>query len=246
MSAEDGGVQVALLGGFELRCRGRGIALPLGTQRLLAYLAMNGGSHRSCAAERLWPDNEPDRAAANLRTALWRGRRIELVYVIECSGSRLGLSRATRVDVTDLRFRTQQFSDRAEVGDVNSVITALGRELLPGWLEDWLIIERERWDQERLHTLEGLALQLLSMKQFLPALHAALTAIAIEPFRETAHFAVMRIHAAEGNRASALRHYERYRDLLDRELGVPPSNCMSQLALYVATGRVPPEQVTAT
>jgi DNA-binding SARP family transcriptional activator len=52
--------------------------------------------------------------------------------------------------------------------------------------------------------------------------HAKL-AIELEPFRETAHQRLMRAHAAAGNRADALRAYERCRCLLAEELGVSPS-----------------------
>jgi DNA-binding SARP family transcriptional activator len=110
------------------------------------------------------------------------------------------------------------------------VLTGLGRELLPGWNEDWLIIERERWNQERLHTLEKLAAHLLAVREYLPAMRTALTAIAIEPIRESAHRTVIEIHIAEGNHACALQHYKTYRDMLDRELAVAPSQQMVQLA----------------
>ena len=47
--------------------------------------------------------------------------------------------------------------------------------------------------------------------------------VSIEPFRETSYQLLMRAHAAVGNRAEALRVYERCRNLLSEELGVPPS-----------------------
>ena len=49
-------------------------------------------------------------------------------------------------------------------------------------------------------------------------------AVTIEPFRETSYQLLMRAHAAVGNRAEALRIYERCRSLLSEELGVPPSS----------------------
>ena len=49
-------------------------------------------------------------------------------------------------------------------------------------------------------------------------------AVALEPFRETSYQLLMRAHAAVGNRAEALRVYERCRCLLSEELGVPPSS----------------------
>jgi SARP family transcriptional regulator, regulator of embCAB operon len=56
------------------------------------------------------------------------------------------------------------------------------------------------------------------------AVRHAKEAVAIEPFRETGYQLLMRAHAAMGNRAEALRVYERCRSLLSEELGVSPSS----------------------
>ena len=52
----------------------------------------------------------------------------------------------------------------------------------------------------------------------------ATEAVNLEPFRETSYQLLMRAHAAVGNRAEALRVYERCRCLLSEELGVSPSS----------------------
>jgi len=56
------------------------------------------------------------------------------------------------------------------------------------------------------------------------AVKHAKEAVAIEPFREISYQLLMRAHAAVGNRAEALRVYERCRSLLSEELGVHPSS----------------------
>jgi SARP family transcriptional regulator, regulator of embCAB operon len=55
------------------------------------------------------------------------------------------------------------------------------------------------------------------------AVRHAKEAVALEPFRERSYQLLMRAHAVVGNRAEALRVYERCRTLLSEELGVPPS-----------------------
>lgn len=55
------------------------------------------------------------------------------------------------------------------------------------------------------------------------AIRAAEDALTVEPFRETTYQRLMRVHAAAGNRAEALRAYQRSRSVLAEELGVPPS-----------------------
>lgn len=234
-----GGIRIAMLGGFDLTSDGTPISLPQGAQRSLAFLALHGSAHRAAAAERLWPDSPPSRAAANLRSALWRIRRAGTVPVIDCHGPRLRLSTHCRVDLLDCQRRVAQVMETphgSAAEHVDGMIDWLVRELLPGWSQDWVTLERERWNQVRLHTLELLARQLLDEQCFLPALETAMAAISIEPIRETAHRAVIEIHTAEGNLASALQHYHGYRRLLHRELGVAPSPRMAELARSLLSG----------
>jgi DNA-binding SARP family transcriptional activator len=60
-------------------------------------------------------------------------------------------------------------------------------------------------------------------------LDTALTAIAIEPVRETSHRTVIEVHVAEGNAGCALKHFQQYRAMLHREVGVAPSPRMTSL-----------------
>jgi DNA-binding SARP family transcriptional activator len=109
---------------------------------------------------------------------------------------------------------------------------------LPDWSDDWIMLERERWDQLRLHALEALAQRLITAERYLPALEAALTAVAIEPVRESAHRTVIEVHIAEGNSACAIKHYQRYRGILQRELGVSPSQRMDRLVRALGSASV--------
>ncbi len=227
-------VHLALLGGFECVYGSRSVLLPLGSQRLLALLAFqDAGMHRTVAGERLWHDSTPERAAANLRSALWRGKRLGNTTMIDSVGPRLRL--APTVDV-DLRQILDQHGDLAHPGppchgisDHLALVDVLTRRLLPEWSEDWLVLERARWEEFRLHALENLAGALLTDGRYLDALQTALAASSIEAIRETAHRIVIEVHLAEGNTASALKYYQHYRELLRRELGVLPSARLNQL-----------------
>jgi DNA-binding SARP family transcriptional activator len=107
--------------------------------------------------------------------------------------------------------------------------TLLADDLLVGWYDDWVLLERERLRQLRLHALEVLSGQLLAAGNGPAAVEAALAAVAVEPLRESAHRAVIRAHLAEGNRAEALRQRDQLRHLLRLELGVKPSRLVTDL-----------------
>ncbi|WP_406368958.1 BTAD domain-containing putative transcriptional regulator [Streptomyces sp. NBC_01546] len=225
-------VSLELLGAFELTCGRSSVHTPLGAQRLLAFLSLSpDGVHRSAAAEQLWPDLPCHRAAANLRSALCQARRACCVTLIDCIGQRLRLSPLVQVDVLSIRDSAHQIVDKLAPpsADSETLINEFTRELLPGWPDEWLRLERERWKQVRLYALEGLAQRLLSVHRYLPALQAALAAAAIDPIRESAHRIVIQIHLSEGNVASAVRCYQHYEVYLRRELGVGPSPQMTDL-----------------
>jgi len=50
--------------------------------------------------------------------------------------------------------------------------------------------------------------------------------------RETAHYTLIEIHLAEGNRSEACRQFERCRRMLRDELGVEPSDSMRHLLAH--------------
>ncbi|MFJ9729563.1 BTAD domain-containing putative transcriptional regulator [Streptomyces sp. NPDC101209] len=203
----------------------------MGTQRLVTLLAVNGDIQRAAASELLWPDCPPKRAAANLRTALCRGRRVRGPMVINTSGARLQLAPSVTVDLYRSWDKARQIvAGHSDLpGDFEAYITDLTQPLLPDWSEEWLTLERERWDQMRQHALEILAQQFVTAGRYLPALQTALSAIAIDPIRETAHRIIVEIHLEEGDIASALKRYRNYQALLKREFNVAPSRHMTQL-----------------
>ena len=53
--------------------------------------------------------------------------------------------------------------------------------------------------------------------------------ISSEPYRESAHRLLVRIHLASGNHAEALRAYRLYCQLVEDELGIGPSSQMEEL-----------------
>jgi DNA-binding SARP family transcriptional activator len=227
-------VHLALLGGFECIYRGHSVLLPLGSQRLLTLLALRrSGIHRTVAGERLWRDSPPERAAANLRSALWRGRRLGNTAMIESVGPRLRLTPAVDVDLQQILDQHGALAHHGPschgISDHLALVDVLTRRLLPEWSEDWLVLERGRWEEFRLHALENLAGQLLTEGRYLDALQTALAATSIEPMRETAHRIVIEVHLAEGNTASALKCYQHYQELLRHELGIEPSGRLDQL-----------------
>ena len=226
-------VQLSLLEGFDLRVEGRSVSLPLSCQRTIAFLALlDRPVTRSFVAESLWPDTYRRRSSANLRSSLWRIRQI-LTNLIDSTSSHVCMGSGITADVRYQAATIRRLVDRSILCDPNDlgpeVVVALSKELLPDWFDEWLLLERERWNQLRLHALEALAERLMVAGKFTRALEAALAAVWAEPLRESAHRTLIRIHTAEGNSGEAMSQYRRYRQLLDRELRLAPTAQMEEL-----------------
>ena len=95
--------------------------------------------------------------------------------------------------------------------------------LLPDWSDDWVLAERERFRQLRLHALETACGRLVRAGDFGQAVEVCLAAVADEPLRESAQRELINLYLAEGNRIDALRQYEAFRLLIGEELGIEPS-----------------------
>ncbi|MEU6783107.1 BTAD domain-containing putative transcriptional regulator [Nonomuraea angiospora] len=209
-----------LLGRFLLQDRMGAVRTPVGARRLLALLAIQGPVERDTAACMLWPDVTERHAYGSLRTTLWRLRKVTTPVVI-ADGAVLELAPLVVVDARMLAERAQRAIRLQE--DVALPDVMGDGELLPGWDEDWVIFERERLRQLRLHALEALVTTLLARDQRGEALDAALLCLRLEPLRESAHRAIVAVHLAERNVAEALRAYESFRRLLREEMGLEPS-----------------------
>ncbi|PZF92713.1 AfsR/SARP family transcriptional regulator [Micromonospora deserti] len=221
------GISLHLLGGFRLLHGDAPVVVPRGLQRVIALIGLRPGATRSHLAGLLWPDAPEDRALSSLRTALWRLRQ-DPCCPLTTTGDTVRLEPAVEVDVDALVGTAARVRDGSD--PCLAAALAAGRhDLLPGWYDDWVLAERERLRQLRLHMLEELAGQHLAAGRHGEALEAALEAMAAEPLRETPHRLVVRIHLAEGNAFEAVHAFYVYRDLLLRELRLEPSAAMTAL-----------------
>jgi DNA-binding SARP family transcriptional activator len=97
------------------------------------------------------------------------------------------------------------------------------RSFLIGEDGPWVTLKRSELRDVLVRAHECLSEPSIWHKEQEYAVKHAREAVALEPFRETTYQLLMRAHAAVGNRAEALRVYERCRSFLSEELGVPPS-----------------------
>jgi len=237
MTMDDGGppgLEVCVLGTFGIRAQGHRLPALAGvSQRLLALLGVRDRvMMRGVVAATLWPDASEAHAQSSLRSALGRlgGVAREAVRV---TPHELVLADGVAVDLRAARALVRRLLESAaplhdtDLG-MDSVRT-LSEDVLPGWYDDWVLVDGEEWRQLRLHALETLADELSAIGRYGEALSAAGAAVRADPLRESAHAAVVRVHVAEGNRSEALREVASYRELLGHELRLEPTSRLQEL-----------------
>jgi DNA-binding SARP family transcriptional activator len=227
---------IQLLGGFELHGPDGVVDATPGVQRLLAFIALQGGAvSRMRAAGELWPAVQAGPASANLRSTLWRARR--LGPLVRPGATTLRLGPTVVVDVEQLAHLPHLVASAAEPTQIGG---SFNLELLPDWTDAWVTVERERLRHLELHVLDDQVAALVDGGRVAEALDTALRAIRLEPLRETSHQALIRIFLQSGNRSAALTAYQGFVTLLREELDLGPDPVTTELVQPLLSSRQRP------
>ena len=212
---------LTLLGRFACRVGDDEVRLSPTLERVLAYLALaRRRVRRHELAATLWPGHTEREALTRLRTVLWKLPDALRGPVVCVDAASVGLHPDAVVDLHAL----DGGADAAPDADL-----LLRGGLLPGWSDEWVLVERERHRQLQLHALEDRSVACRREGRYADALRFALAAVAQEPLRESARRRLVEVHLAEGNTAAALGEYDTFRRLLDAELGLPPTAAFREL-----------------
>jgi DNA-binding SARP family transcriptional activator len=174
----------------------------------------------------LWPEVTNEKASARLRSAIWRVPTcVEHQPIVQTRGSQLALGPGLQVDYREIVAWAMGFGSGQAHHEVGSwsLLASASRDLLPDWYDEWVLVERERFRQLRLHALETAGELLVEEGNYAQALMAGLAAVEAEPLRESTHRLVIRAHIGEGNLYEAYRQYRACAAVLKSELGIGPS-----------------------
>jgi predicted ATPase/DNA-binding SARP family transcriptional activator len=226
-------LQVRLLGQFDVHRDGAPVLIPSRlAQSLLAYLLLTAGTahRREKLAGLLWPDTTDENARRNLRQELWRLRK-----AIESSAPGKGVTNFLLVDEITIAFDSQSdywldVSALAKPDDAaassQDLIEALSLyrgELLPGFYDEWAVLERERLRALLEQKMARLLDLLIEEKRWRTVLEWGERWIALGQSPEPAYRALMVAHGALGDRSKVAAVLERCAQALRDDLGVEPS-----------------------
>lgn len=206
------------------------VRLSLPSRRLLAFLAVHGTEvPRSLVAGRLWADVPEAQARANVRRAIWQTP----AGWVAADGDELRLD--AEVDLPALHAAACAAIDGAAL--TLDEIERLSVDLLPGWNEEWVLSPQESFHLLRVQALEAACITMTARGMHALATQAGTAALAADPLRESAAFALIRAHLQEGNRHAAAVRFRAFARTLDEELGVEPDPRLSRLVHTAVTAR---------
>ena len=204
-----------------------------------AYLVVGQGRPipRHELADVLWAGDPPptwEKAlgvlASKLRGMLGEGGGDEATLTAAFGCYRLDLPEGSWVDLVAAKDAADEAEAALARGDAESAKrgAALAESLtrapfLPGDDGTWVEEQRRELSWIRTRAVSALAEACLQGEEAEESVRWAELAVEAEPFRESGYRLLMKGHMAAGNRAEALRVYERCRGLLAEELGAFPS-----------------------
>jgi DNA-binding SARP family transcriptional activator len=191
--------RLELLGRFQVVVDGQEVELAESAQRLLAFLALRARAlPRLLAAGSLWPDKTDQRACANLRCSIWRARGPGGVPLVNARGPLVGLATHVAVDVREMEELGWTLVEGGDVALTRSTRQLFYEDLLPGWYDDWIVFERERLGQLRLHFLEAIAERLLAEGRRVEALDVVMHIVRADDRSERGHELLRRTRELAG------------------------------------------------
>ncbi len=200
---------------------------------LLAYLAVEGPTPRAALAALLWPDRPEREARNNLRQLL---HRMGPLRQLLAGSDPLGLAPAVRVPALGL-------AGRGAASDALQGLPEGPLEFLPGAdaragdvLLEWVQDCRERVRGRVAAALEAQALAAEASGDLRAALRLAGRLLELDALSEWRLRLLMRLHAANGDRAAALSAYESFRFRLRDRLDLSPSPETEALAQALRDG----------
>jgi DNA-binding SARP family transcriptional activator/TolB-like protein/Tfp pilus assembly protein PilF len=221
-------------------------ALPRGkkARAILGYLAIGAGNRvsRSRLAAMLW-DRTPDvQARSSFRGALHEllsalGSLADELIAVDRETVKLN-SNLCWIDATAMLAPVPAAAhlSRSELSSVCNGELLEGLDGISSSFDQWLLVERTRFNQHLGDLLEAELNQLprskADLKQLIPNIRRL---IAFDPTHEGASRALMRALSKLGERAQAVREYERCRKVLKQALDVEPSQETRALADAIRT-----------
>src|SRR5580704_10069776 len=237
-------MRISLFGNLRISFAGRPVTT-VNTNRLqslIAYLIL----HRDVPQPRerlafiLWPASSESQARTNLRQLLHHLKR---ALPSECNllttdhfAVQWRQDALCTVDAVDFQAAIAEATSARKAQDRSREIQSLTAaaqlyedDLLLSLYDDWITPLRDDYRRRVSEVLHRLAVLFEEQKEYAAAIPCAERLVGLDSLCETHHQLLIRLHAANHDRSSALRAYHQCMRVLRREMGVEPGPATLEL-----------------
>lgn len=226
---------IQALGGGQVTVDGRPVAgsdwqTQAARDLFFCLLAHPDGLTKEAVGAIFWPESSPAQLKLQFKNTLYRLRHAlgqQEVILFDDNRYTFNWALDYRYDVEALQsglvLAEAAPTPAAQIAAYSEALQHYRGAYLPETDGAWALAERERLWQIAAAAMLRLAGLQLAQGGCESALESCRRLLAEDPCLEEAHRLAMRAHAALGNRAALVRQFERCRQLLSDEMGVPPS-----------------------
>lgn len=227
-------VEVFALGHSRVVCDGRVIttadwATEKTKEMFFYFLSHPDGLRREQVVDGLWPDQPPGKGDGCFHSTMYRLRRA--LYndcIIYDNGQyRLNVAGNFYCDAEEFENLIAQADrlnpDPAQVDLYRQAIELYRGTFIDDLYVNWCEDQRQSLEDAYLRALYALSRFHIDRGDYQTGLSFLDRIIARDSFSEEAHCEKMRCLMLMGQQSAAIKHYRRYRDSLERDLGVNPS-----------------------
>ena len=237
-------MRINLFGNLRISVQGR-LVTAVNTNRLhslIAYLILHADTPqpRERLAFMLWPASNESQARTNLRQLLHHLKRALpsecASLVIDHFAVRWQQDGSCVVDAIDFQAAIAQAAAAQKENDPKREMECLTTaaqlyedDLLSALYDDWIASLRDEYRARLAGVLQRLATVFEERREYAAAIPWATRLVALDPLAEAHHRLLIGLHAANGDRASALRAYHQCMRVLRRDMGVEPCAATREL-----------------
>jgi DNA-binding SARP family transcriptional activator len=251
-------LNVHLFGTFKVRHQNQDLqTVQMGkTRELFCYLLLhrNKPHPRELLASVFWPDCTTAQSRKYLRQTLWQLQQ-SLPFspasgstrIFRCDSESVQVNAETDIwlDVAELENAfapVQLFAgeelDGTRADALRDAVSLYSGDLLEGWYQDWCLYERERLQNIYLTALEKLMAYSEFHRDFEHGLNHGELILRQDRARERTYARLMRLHYLMGDRAGAVRQFQRCVVALKQELDVAPAKRTVELYEQICADRL--------
>ena len=197
---------------------------------LFFYILDHGKVRKEAIGLDFWPDFSSGKVSSNFHATLWRVRQaLGFKEAIIFENEQYSLHPSIRLwyDVAEFennlsRAEAQSLSKRERSELIKQAIDLYKAPFLQDIYMDWADLRREELRNLYLEALIDMAAMETSSKQYRSAKQNYERVLAVDPYRDEVHLALMRCLALSGATSAAIAHFKDYRAMLRRELNAEP------------------------